>query len=102
MTAPASLRDNKGLRGVASLSKKGYAAIEKALVEKLNDEATVQTVMATIREVLHFDPGVSRYTPKVLEQTRAWRARHGKKLHAETLGSLDDETTASKEQMELP
>lgn len=62
-------------RGVATLSKKGYHELERRLKERELGEETVRAVMETVREVLRFDPGVNRYTTRVLEQTRAWRAR---------------------------
>ena len=46
------------------------------MMERLPDEETADTAMAIVREVLRFDPSVNRYTPKMLEQVRAYRARN--------------------------
>lgn len=60
-------------RGVATLSKKLFHELEALLKERLREQADVDMVLATICEVLRFDPAVNRYTPRVLEQTRAYR-----------------------------
>ena len=53
-------------------SKKKYNEIEQAISAKL-DRELVETVMATVRDVMNFDPNQSTYNARVRAQTYQYR-----------------------------
>lgn len=69
---------------VSIMSKKRYMEIQKTLEEHIADDATLNTVMASIRTIMRYDPDKSAYTPEIKQRQVEWRRRKAQELGVTT------------------
>ena len=71
--------NSNGDKGISTLSKKRYVEFEERIRGLLSDGSDADAVMRTMREVMRFDPSVSRYSEDVrkalVESNKKWRHR---------------------------
>lgn len=57
-------------KGISTLSKKKYFELAEAFHKELNDSNQTERLLTILKDVMNFDPDVSRYTPEVGRQIR--------------------------------
>jgi len=81
-------KNQNGDKGISTLSKKRYFELEERVKSILGDrcEAEAGMVMKAMREIMKFDPNVSRYSEEVREalgeSCRKWRQRNKEEKNA--------------------
>ena len=87
--------NSKGDKGISTLSKKRYVEFEERIMNILGEGEDADAVMRTMREVMRFDPSVSRYSEEVrkalVESNKKWRLR--KKANSAGGQNLREETS---------
>lgn len=62
-------------KGSSMLSKKRFQQISEMLAELFEDDNKANEAIAKIKDIMHFDPDVSRYTSEMGQKTKEYRNR---------------------------